>query len=149
MPSSDGSVNSRGIRVVVRPAAPTVRRRALAIALVLCLANEAVAAQAANRAPVAGSTERSAAAPKSHANTVAAAFDGTMRAWIEKYGVAANERVAVWSMSKAITALCLATLVQEHKLRFDDPIGPLMARAFVNTGSRRMSGSRGSQSLNY
>jgi CubicO group peptidase (beta-lactamase class C family) len=88
--------------------------------------------------------------------SVAVAFDGMMRTWMEKYGVtrgsvavmrndrlvfaagyggrAANERVAVWSMTKAITALCAATLVQDNKLRFDDPIGPFLAPIFFKYG---------------
>jgi CubicO group peptidase (beta-lactamase class C family) len=43
-------------------------------------------------------------------------------------GRRADERVPVWSMSKAITGVCIATLVQDGALRFDDPIGPWLAR---------------------
>ena len=88
--------------------------------------------------------------------SVAAAFDGPMQSWMTKYGVTrgsvavmrndrlafaagyggrgANERIAVWSMSKAITALCIAVLVQDKRLSFDDPIGPLLAPVFAKFG---------------
>jgi len=79
-----------------------------------------------------------------------------MQSWMTKYGVTrgsvavmrndrlafaagyggrgANERIAVWSMSKAITALCIAVLVQDKNLSFDDPIGPLLAPVFAKFG---------------
>jgi CubicO group peptidase (beta-lactamase class C family) len=37
-------------------------------------------------------------------------------------------------MSKAVTALCVATLIQDQKLRFEDPIGPLLAPVFMRLG---------------
>jgi len=83
---------------------------------------------------------------------VASAFDEAMSGWMAKYGVqrgsiavmrndrlafavgyggrGANERIPVWSLSKAITALCIANLVNDGKLRFDDPIGPLLSPVF-------------------
>ena len=86
----------------------------------------------------------------------ATAFDGAMRAWMAKRGVGrasiavmrndrlvlasgyggrgANERVGVWSLSKAITAVCVATLVQDRRLGFDDPIGPLLVPMFKKFG---------------
>jgi CubicO group peptidase (beta-lactamase class C family) len=79
-------------------------------------------------------------------------FDEEMRAWVERHRVAnaslavmhddrlvfakgygergAQQRVAVWSLSKAITGACIAALVQEQKLALDDPIGPLLAPLF-------------------
>jgi CubicO group peptidase (beta-lactamase class C family) len=87
---------------------------------------------------------------------VAAAFDEAIRGWMAKYGVqrgsiavmhnnrlafaagyggrGANERIPVWSLSKAITALCIATLVSDGKFRFDDPIGPLLSPVFQRFG---------------
>jgi len=87
---------------------------------------------------------------------VETAFDEAMRQWIAKHNVSraslgvmrngrlvfaagyrgrgANDRVAVWSLSKAITAVCVASLVKERKLRFDDPIGPLLAPIFGKFG---------------
>lgn len=78
------------------------------------------------------------------------AFDRAMRDWMAAHHVSrgsvavmrddhlvfaagyrgrrANERVPVWSMSKAITGVCIATLVQDGSLRFDEPIGPWLAR---------------------
>jgi CubicO group peptidase (beta-lactamase class C family) len=49
-------------------------------------------------------------------------------------GRRANERVAIWSMSKAVTALRLATLLQDQKLRFEDPIGSLLEPVFMKYG---------------
>jgi CubicO group peptidase (beta-lactamase class C family) len=45
-----------------------------------------------------------------------------------------NERVPVWSLSKAITAICIAGLIGEGKLRLDDLIGPHLAPAFAKFG---------------
>jgi CubicO group peptidase (beta-lactamase class C family) len=72
--------------------------------------------------------------------TVSSTFDAAMRDWLTKHklqrasvavmrngklvfaagygGRDANERVPVWSLSKAITAACIATLVQDGKLKF-------------------------------
>jgi CubicO group peptidase (beta-lactamase class C family) len=52
-------------------------------------------------------------------------------------GRGANERVAVWSMSKPVTGVCIATLVQEKKLAFDDPIGRFLAPVFAKHGPPR------------
>lgn len=45
-----------------------------------------------------------------------------------------NERVPIWSLSKAITALCVASLIREGKLRLDDAIGPHLEPAFAKFG---------------
>jgi CubicO group peptidase (beta-lactamase class C family) len=37
-------------------------------------------------------------------------------------------------MPKDVTALCLATLIQDQKLRFEDPIGPLLEPVFMKYG---------------
>jgi CubicO group peptidase (beta-lactamase class C family) len=85
-----------------------------------------------------------------------AAFDAAMRGWMAKHNIARgsvavmfkdrlvfaagygdralNERIAVWSMSKPITGVCVAILVQEGKLSFDDPIGKLLAPVFAKHG---------------
>jgi CubicO group peptidase (beta-lactamase class C family) len=76
-----------------------------------------------------------------------AVFDRTMRDWARQHGVkqasiavmhedrlvlaqgyggrGADERVDVWSLSKAITAVCVATLITDGKLRLDDKVGRL------------------------
>jgi CubicO group peptidase (beta-lactamase class C family) len=46
----------------------------------------------------------------------------------------ANERVPVRSLSKAITALCIASLIREKRLGLGDPIGPLLAPIFSKYG---------------
>ncbi len=51
-------------------------------------------------------------------------------------GRGVNERVPVWSLSKAITALCVASLIKDGRLRLDHPIGPHLARAFERFGKR-------------
>ena len=83
-------------------------------------------------------------------------FDDAMRTWRAAHGVSrasvavmhddrlvfaagyggrgANERVPVWSLSKAITALCIATLIRDEKLSFLDPIGRLLAPVFRKFG---------------
>jgi CubicO group peptidase (beta-lactamase class C family) len=49
-------------------------------------------------------------------------------------GRGVNERVPIWSLSKAITALCIASFIRQGKLRLDDPIGPHLAPAFARFG---------------
>jgi CubicO group peptidase (beta-lactamase class C family) len=49
-------------------------------------------------------------------------------------GRGVNERVPLWSLSKAITALSIASLIREGKLRLDDPIGPHLSHAFAEFG---------------
>jgi len=85
-----------------------------------------------------------------------AAFDAAMRGWMAKHSIprgsvavmvedrlvfaagygdrAANERVAVWSMSQPITGVCIAILVQEGKLALDDPVGKLLASVLAKHG---------------
>src|SRR5262249_27258836 len=84
------------------------------------------------------------------------AFDAAMRGWMAAHGVSrgsiavmrdnrlvfaagyggrgATERVGIWSLSKAVTGVCIATLVQDNKLRFDDPVGPLLGPVFSKFG---------------
>jgi CubicO group peptidase (beta-lactamase class C family) len=45
-----------------------------------------------------------------------------------------NERVPIWSLSKAITALCVASFIREGRLQLDDPIGPGLAPTFARFG---------------
>ena len=87
---------------------------------------------------------------------VGSAFDIAMRGWLERRGIqhasiavmrddrlvfakgfgdrGANQRIGVWSLSKAITAVCVATLAREGRLRFDSPIGPLLAPIYEKYG---------------
>ncbi|MBV9777719.1 MAG: serine hydrolase [Acetobacteraceae bacterium] len=84
------------------------------------------------------------------------AFDRTMRDWIAAHQVpaaslavtrnnrlvlargygarAAADRVPVWGLSKAITAVCVAELVDEGRLGFGDRTGPLLASFFQRYG---------------
>jgi hypothetical protein len=56
-------------------------------------------------------------------------------------GRGANERVDVWSLSKGITGVCIATLIIDGKLHLDDEIGQLLAQVYRKFGapSGRMS----------
>jgi CubicO group peptidase (beta-lactamase class C family) len=49
-------------------------------------------------------------------------------------GRGGNERVPIWSLSKAITALCIASFIRDGKLRLDDPVGPHLAPAIAKFG---------------
>jgi CubicO group peptidase (beta-lactamase class C family) len=97
-----------------------------------------------------------AEAPMQSARNPATTYGHAMQGWMQARGVAhasiavmrddrlvfakgygdrgANQRIGVWSLSKAITAACIATLVQERRLRFDDPIGPLLAPVYAKHG---------------
>ena len=44
------------------------------------------------------------------------------------------ERIGVWSLSKAITAVCVASLIQDRRFGFDDPIGPLLGPVYAKYG---------------
>lgn len=88
--------------------------------------------------------------------TVDEAFNAELRAWMATHAIAranlavmregrlvhvagfgdrrADARVGIWSLSKAITAACIATLVREKKLSFDRPIGPLLEATFKQHG---------------
>jgi CubicO group peptidase (beta-lactamase class C family) len=83
-------------------------------------------------------------------------FEQEMRRWLERFGVAqatlavmrddrlvfargygerhGGQRVNVHSLSKAITAACIATLVRERKLRLDAPIGGLLSPLYARYG---------------
>ncbi len=52
-------------------------------------------------------------------------------------GLAGESRVLIASLSKAITATCTATLVQQDKLRFDTPFGELLDRGAKRYGEPR------------
>ena len=91
------------------------------------------------------------------ASTVAEAFDAEMRAWMAAHGVVrgslgvmrdgrlvhvagfgdrdADARAGIWSLSKAITATCVSTLVRDKLLSFDSPIGPLLSATFERHGA--------------
>lgn len=45
-----------------------------------------------------------------------------------------DERVPVWSLSKAVTALCIANLITEGKLGLNDTIGRYLEPAFARFG---------------
>lgn len=66
--------------------------------------------------------------------SVAVTFDNRLIFAAGYGGRGVNERVPVWSLSKAITALCVASLIKDGRLRLDDPIGPPLARAFERFG---------------
>ena len=66
--------------------------------------------------------------------SVAVMFDNRLALAAGYGGRGVNERVPVWSLSKAITALCVASLIKDGRLRLDDPIGPHLARAFERFG---------------
>jgi CubicO group peptidase (beta-lactamase class C family) len=89
------------------------------------------------------------------------AFSTAMRAWTQKYHVpaatlavmhrgrlvlaegygkrAAGDRVPVWSLSKAITAVCVASLVEDGRMAFDSRLGPLIKSILDNTGKPKDS----------
>jgi CubicO group peptidase (beta-lactamase class C family) len=91
------------------------------------------------------------------AKTVAEAFDAEMRAWMAAHGIVrgslgvmrdgrlvhvagfgdrgADARAGIWSLSKAITATCVATLARDKVLSFDSPIGPLLSATFQRHGA--------------
>ncbi len=91
------------------------------------------------------------------AQSVGDTFDSAMRAWMTAHGVgrvslavmregrlvhvagfgdrSADARVGVWSLSKAITATCVATLAHDKLLSFDSPIGPLLSATFQRYGA--------------
>jgi CubicO group peptidase (beta-lactamase class C family) len=94
----------------------------------------------------------SAAWPAGAADQTAPAFDAAMRDWLVRHRVknasfalmhddrlvlaqghgqrGAHERVPLWSLSKAITAACVAALVRDGRLRLHDRIGPLLQPVF-------------------
>ena len=47
----------------------------------------------------------------------------------------AGERVDIWSLSKAITGVCIATLIRERKITLEDPIGPLLSPLYARYGT--------------
>ena len=104
-------------------------------------------------APIAGTAQPAPTTPRA---TVAAAFDATLHDWTAKHGVprasiavmrhgrlvhaagfggrGANERVGIWSLSKAITGACIATLVQERRLDYADAAGSWLEPQFAPHG---------------
>ena len=94
----------------------------------------------------------SAAWPVGADYPAAPAFDTAMRDWLLRHRVknasfalmhddrlvlaqghgerGAHERVPLWSLSKAITAACVAALVRDGRLRLHDRIGPLLQPVF-------------------
>jgi len=88
--------------------------------------------------------------------SVADLFDRAMREWTASFGASrasvavmhdnrlifsagyggrsANERVPVWSLSKAITAVCIASFIAEGKVGLNDPIGPILKPVFARFG---------------
>ena len=66
--------------------------------------------------------------------SVAVMHDGRLVFAAGYGGRGANERVPVWSLSKAITALCIATLIRDGKLSLLDPIGRLLVPIFRKFG---------------
>jgi CubicO group peptidase (beta-lactamase class C family) len=52
-------------------------------------------------------------------------------------GLAPERRVLLASLSKAITATCTVTLIQQGKLRFDTPFGELLDRGVARHGEPR------------
>jgi CubicO group peptidase (beta-lactamase class C family) len=99
---------------------------------------------------------KAAGDPGKQPSPVAVSFDGAMQAWMPAYGVRqasvavmhhdrlafaagyglrrAEDRVPVWGMSKAITGACIATFVQDGRLKFDDPIGAILSPVFAKYG---------------
>src|SRR5215510_16515735 len=88
--------------------------------------------------------------------TTAEYFDAAMQQWMAAHAVprgsvavtlenrlifaagyggrGVNERVPVWSLSKAITALCVASLIKDDRLGLNEAIGPHMTKAFEKFG---------------
>src|SRR5262245_48907514 len=89
-------------------------------------------------------------------SAAAETFDSAMRHWMAAHAVprgsvavtchnrlvfaggyggrGVNERVPVWSLSKAITALCIASLIRDDRLGLNEAIGPHMTKAFEKFG---------------
>jgi len=83
-------------------------------------------------------------------------FDRTMRDWMAQYDVkqasvavlrgdrlvfvqgyngrGVDDRLPVWGLSRAITAVCVATLIDEGKLRLDDKLGHWLQRVYARVG---------------
>ncbi len=95
------------------------------------------------------------ASPRAQDGTVAA-FDQTFQDWMRRqsvsrglfaiarngrvvharsFGMPADAPVPVASLSKAVTAACIATLIQQGKLRFDMPLSQALARTFQRLGA--------------
>jgi CubicO group peptidase (beta-lactamase class C family) len=124
--------------------------------LVVWLVTNAAAVTLAATLSMATSQAGAQTVEKQSHSSVATAFDKAMRDWMTEQKVSrasaavmrngrlvfaagyggrgANDRVAVWSLSKAITAVCAASLLREGRWHFDDPIGPLLAPTFRRFG---------------
>jgi len=95
------------------------------------------------------------AVPRAQDGTVAV-FDQVFQGWMQRHGVSrglvaisrggrlvhargfdlpADAAVPVASLSKAVTAVCAATLIQQGKLRFNTPLSQALARTFERDGA--------------
>lgn len=105
---------------------------------------------------------------------VATTFDDVMRGWMARHGAprasiavmrqdrlvhaagfggrGANERVGIWSLSKAITGACIAVLVQERRLGYEDAAGKWLTAPFASHGGlsdQRLAGVTIAQLLTH
>ncbi|HSI01673.1 MAG TPA: serine hydrolase [Reyranella sp.] len=93
---------------------------------------------------------------RKQADIAVAPFDWAMRDWMAQYDVkqasiavlrgdrlvytkgyngrSADQRLNIWGLSRTITAVCIATLVEEKKLGLDDKIGRLLQPAYSRFG---------------
>jgi CubicO group peptidase (beta-lactamase class C family) len=100
-----------------------------------------------------------------------ASIERVMREWVDRRGVgraslavmkddrlvlavgyngrAAAERVPIWSLSKAITAMCIAALAGEGRLHLDDPIEKLLPRRFGDFSDPRAGRATIAQLLSH
>jgi CubicO group peptidase (beta-lactamase class C family) len=85
-----------------------------------------------------------------------AAFDTAIRAWLKRHAIvraslavmrderlvislgyggrSPSERIGIWSLTKPITAACIATLVQDGRLSFEDRALPLLGALIAKHG---------------
>jgi serine/threonine protein kinase/CubicO group peptidase (beta-lactamase class C family) len=93
---------------------------------------------------------------RAQAERAGAPFDGALRDWMAQYSVkqaslavlredrliyargyngrGVDDRIPVWGLSRAITAVCVATLIGEGKLRLDDKLGRWLQPVYVRAG---------------
>ena len=94
--------------------------------------------------------------PRKQAERAVAPFDSAMRDWMAQVDVkqasiavlredrlvyargynsrAVDDRIQIWGLSRAITAVCVATLIDEGKLRLDDKLGRLLQPLYSRVG---------------